>query len=648
MLLPPLAAGVLLGVHLDISTGVRTGGYIALLLLCLVATACCKRLPAIMLPLFCCIFFAAGALRSVPAGDSPVAGESYRLSGTCTEQLAPQRYLFRSGRVTLFLSLPDSAAVYRVGERLSVTGRIMALKRGHDVNEFDYDRYLWSLGADYRLAVSGEQLKSIQREGDRFSLFGMCQQVRGRATGKLREILPDTMARSLVQGICLGDRRTIPEEVMERFRNSGTIHTLAVSGLHMGAVFVLLTGLLQVLGIRRRGFRLFIIPCLWLFAGITGLSPSACRAATILTFITVGDVFQRDYLPLNALAASAFFTLLVAPRLLFTVSFQLSYAAYAGIIVGLPILPGNGHSGKSGVAKKQWYTLPLSSLAVSLAAQVGTLPLLAYHFHTIPLNSLIANLFIIPLATLLLYAGLALLLFPGWTAPLLVYPIRWIVSIQLALLKGFERIRFSWEGLYPGELFVGLIYLFMVIACIYLYSRERRWITAGLCLLVAAGGVNGWERYHRQRKVEVVVFDRYRYSQVLFNYRGHALWLANGDTLQRTLPYITAHRLLEHPPGSRTAAGQEVVWNGQQLQTAGCDLEILHRKNRRHNASSFVIVTGNIYPHQVEWNTPLPRSILADRSGPPTCIRQWEQWCREQGIAFTYTGETGHRIIPLR
>ena len=130
--------------------------------------------------------------------------------------------------------------------------------------------------------------------------------------------------------------------------------------------------------------RLILIPLIWLVACITGLSPSACRAATILSFITIGEAFRQETIPLNAIAAAAFFSLLIHPELLYSVSFQMSYAAYTGIILIYPLMR---------IKKMHKYLRPLYSLlCISFSAQAMTLPIMAYYFHTISLNRIFINL----------------------------------------------------------------------------------------------------------------------------------------------------------------------------------------------------------------------------------------------------------------
>lgn len=157
--------------------------------------------------------------------------------------------------------------------------------------------------------------------------------IRNNLATKLQQVIPDSTTYKLLAALCLGCRQEITSATKELFQNTGTIHILAISGLHIGAIFAFFLCLLRLFHFKSRKSRLILIPLIWFVACITGLSPSACRAATILSFITIGEAFKQETIPLNAIAAAAFFSLLINPELLYSVSFQMSYAAYTGIIL---------------------------------------------------------------------------------------------------------------------------------------------------------------------------------------------------------------------------------------------------------------------------------------------------------------------------
>lgn len=133
--------------------------------------------------------------------------------------------------------------------------------------------------------------------------------IRNNLATKLQQVIPDSTTYKLLAALCLGCRQEITSATKELFQNTGTIHILAISGLHIGAIFAFFLCLLRLFHFKSRKSRLILIPLIWFVACITSLSPSACRCSQpILSFITIGEAFKQETIPLNAIAAPLFFT----------------------------------------------------------------------------------------------------------------------------------------------------------------------------------------------------------------------------------------------------------------------------------------------------------------------------------------------------
>ena len=188
---------------------------------------------------------------------------------------------------------------------------------------------------------------------------------------------------------------------------SGASHVLALSGLHIGFLYMLLLLLLKWLPGNVWGVRLFraivIITALWGFAFITGLSPSVVRSVIMFSLLALSVLSGRTGISLNTLALTAFIMLAVHPFWLFDVGFQLSFSAVTAILLIYPrlfrLLPiGNG------VLKKVW-----ALMCVSLAAQIGTAPLVLLYFSRFSTHFLLTNLLVIPLVSVIMYSAVILL-----------------------------------------------------------------------------------------------------------------------------------------------------------------------------------------------------------------------------------------------
>ena len=148
---------------------------------------------------------------------------------------------------------------------------------------------------------------------------------------------------------------------------------------------------------------LIVLAILWLFALLTGLPASVTRAVTLFSFISIGNYFNQPKAIYNALAISAFSILLVKPNAIFDIGFQLSYAAVLSIVLFQPFYK------KFYFSKNKIAVYFTDTVLVSLAAQIGVLPLSLYYFNRLPLLFLLANLIIIPLSSLVLIVGIVIL-----------------------------------------------------------------------------------------------------------------------------------------------------------------------------------------------------------------------------------------------
>ena len=195
---------------------------------------------------------------------------------------------------------------------------------------------------------------------------------------------------SLAQGMLLGLRHSIPAGLYQDFRHSGTAHLLAISGLHMAIVSgIVLSGSVWLFGRHRPTYFAVTLVVLWAYAVLAGMSPSVARAAIMVTLFLLGVFLGRQRSAVTALAFAAAIMVAVSPRLLWSVSFQLSFAAVAGVVV---LGPGLQEWGR----KRKAPGVVVDSFAYSVAAVVATLPLVAYYFGYVSLVGIAATLLLLP------------------------------------------------------------------------------------------------------------------------------------------------------------------------------------------------------------------------------------------------------------
>ncbi|GAB3645478.1 ComEC/Rec2 family competence protein [Echinicola sediminis] len=388
-----------------------------------------------------------------------------------------------TGEVIIYHRL-DSAL--QVGELLWIKGAPKEVDPPKNPGEFDYHRYLANKQIYYTHFVGEEVLRLGSSSS--FLPNRVVYRARGKISRSLEKYVADAAARQVASALIIGEKQGLEEQVSEAYVQAGTMHILAVSGLHVGMIygfFFLFFKPYQLTVRKRIAYLSVVVLLIWCYAAITGLSPSVMRAATMFTILSLAQMKSRAPSILNSLALSAMVLMAFNPFIIYEVGFQLSYAAVLGIVLLQPWvaalwLPKN---------RLLWYFWEISS--VSIAAQLATFPITAYYFHVFPNYGLLANLVAIPGAFLVMAIGLPYMVF----AVLGVFeqPMAWalekvVMGLNYVIFK-FQELPFAQtEGIYIG--FLGMLVFWTGLACLYQLSKEKKKSYAyAFCGLVLLFGV---------------------------------------------------------------------------------------------------------------------------------------------------------------
>ena len=347
------------------------------------------------------------------------------------------------------------------GDLLVLKGRLESIEPPKNPGQFDYSSYMSSKGIVGRTFCRSGNLVKAGRSG-RLKLRRWSSLLQGKLERKIESFGLNIREASVLKAILIGWRSDLDRDVKGKFASAGAMHILAVSGLHVGILYLLLRLVLQPLERIPKGKWLvsfLIVGGIWVYAFVSGLSPSVSRAATMFTFVSIGTLLQRDTNIYNTLIASALFLLIIQPNLLFSLGFQLSYAAVLGIVSLQPVIYGLVNFQNLWILDKLW-----SLLSVSIAAQVGTLPLTLYYFHQFPVWFLITNTIVIPLTWFIMFYGLLMLILSFFisTPELLLNILKGAVSLLNEAVSFIEGWKFSVWKIYSFSP-VSLVLLSFVI-----------------------------------------------------------------------------------------------------------------------------------------------------------------------------------------
>jgi len=312
-----------------------------------------------------------------------------------------------SGKLILNIEKDSASPLLslHVDDQILVKTALAEITPPRNPYQFDYQEYLRKAGIYHQITASTPEVYLIKRGPN--SLSGYADALRTKLNTDLNKFAFSKDAKAVLNALLLGQRQELSTTLRDDYANAGVMHILAVSGLHVGILMLVLQFLLKPIGNYRyaRLLRtLLIIAVIWIFAFITGLSPSVLRAATMFTFIQLGTLLHQRQAGFNALLTSAVILLVFNPSLIYEVGFQLSYAAVFAIMWLYPKLEPLWNP-KNKILKYYWQLI-----AVSISAQLGVLPLSLYYFHQFPGLFLIANIVVLPALGFLLIYGLILLL----------------------------------------------------------------------------------------------------------------------------------------------------------------------------------------------------------------------------------------------
>ncbi|WP_066504212.1 ComEC/Rec2 family competence protein [Rufibacter sp. DG15C] len=417
------------------------------------------------------------------------------------------------GQVAIFLPYSPEADALQYGQQLLIKGALTPPAKPANPFQFDYRRYLTLKHIQWQayLPMGSWQVIGISPPS---ALVAISLQVRKTLEAAFKTNINTKREATIANALVLGIQDNLDASLRDAYARTGTMHVLAVSGLHVGLLYGVLLFFLKHL---RRGRKsrlvifLFIVGVVWFYAFVTGLSASVLRSVCMFSLVELGLLLRRKSSVLNTLAAVAMVLLLYDPNFLFDVGFQLSFLAVAGIVLLQPLF------------LKLWY--PERKLvrwtwelfAISIAAQMATFPLSLYYFHQFPVYFWVGNLLAVPLTSLGLYIGVAFMLlfwlpylnaFIGfvlkWTLWCLNEFLLWVEQWPYSVLDGFV--------ITTGQVLA--LYIFMIGIVLFLVYRKLSWLgLAAVCLAFVSTTEIVEARHHCQTQ-ELILYSTRKSSAV--------------------------------------------------------------------------------------------------------------------------------------
>ncbi len=405
---------------------------------------------------------------------------TYRVELTLSDSL------YRNRNIYLYLPKDSAAQVVEPGCIISFEGKIN--KPSSEGVDFDYASYLLSHGVSGTLRVQAKDWHAVPPHG-RESLHIRSVRFRRSIIRKYREWGLDGNALAVASAVSLGEKRALDDSLRQVYSTSGVSHVLAVSGLHVGIMCWFLYLIFPSVLFRRRAWirELMVMGILWSYAFVIGLPVSITRSLIMFSIVAVCRAINREGSALNSLGIAALIMLAANPSALFDMSFQLSFSAVLFIVILTPPLM-ELYKPKTAPGKYVWRVSVLS-----VSAQIGTTPIVLYHFSGFSTYVLLANLFVVPVMFVVVALSMSLWI-TGWL-PLIrtitVSILTWIIDLLTRVLTFIAELPYARMELSIGHWWQELT-VYAVVILVYLWlveKRTHRLVQALAC--VAAAGILG-------------------------------------------------------------------------------------------------------------------------------------------------------------
>ena len=549
------------------------------------------------------------------------------------------------------------------GDQLIIRNKFQEIKEPANPGEFDYKNYQANQNVFHQAYLKKGDFVYYKSES---SFLGSIYNFREKLSNILHSKIEREKSAAVASALILGQKDFLDKETKTLFAQTGSMHVLAVSGLHVGVILYILNFLFNFLNrgkIRKIIKMLITVSLLWAFALMTGLAPSVFRAALMFTMVAVGMCLSRTVNIYNTLSGSALILLLYDPSLIFQVGFQLSYLALLGIVYIQPKLEALWEC-ENKVLSWVW-----SLTSVSIAAQISTFPLGLYYFKQFPVYFFLSNVFVICLAYALLVFGILLFVFSfsemlsdaiGGLLNALVY---WNNQL-LGLIQHLPGSTFNTMAIETIEMLLlyggilSLILLFKFRGLKYFYSM--------MLLSLVFTSLQFSESYRFNYEQQLIVYH-FREQSAIELYEGRSVCFYgdeellepgtyNGDLIQRYRKKRAIENVCERgvigiqkgqQDGMLKAEMPSVFKFGESIVLI-LNPENFHLLAGRQIKVDKVILTQKIKVlPEVLFESIQCKEIILDGSVSRKLVEQYKSYCQSMKIEFYSTYESGAYVVSF-
>ena len=547
-----------------------------------------------------------------------------------------------TGHVLLNIEKDSTSLLFHTGDLVFLKNKFQDIKSSLNPHQFNYKHYLKKQGINQQVYITHQEILLLDES--KVSLLRFIDAFRVKIQKSLRRYHFTDDELAVMNALLLGQRQEISKQLSDNYSKAGAIHILAVSGLHVGVILLILSFILKPLERINNGKLIklvLVILSLWFFAILAGLSASVIRAVTMFSAIALGQFFNKRNAVEHSLIFSMFIILLWKPLFLFDVGFQLSYTAVFGIIWIQPVLYQLWKPNFF-IVDKGWQLI-----TVSVAAQLGVLPISLFYFHQFPALFFISNLIIIPFLGVILGLGLVVLVLSYMSIlPLFLEgfygDVISILNKVVAFVARQEKFLFSEISFSAIKMIFFYLFIILGFQLFLKFNTKRCFLFLGSILVFQCVFI--LEKYTIAQKSELIVFHKSK-NTIIGKRKGSSFEVYHSmDSLQ-----ISSQKLLINYKVGENISSQNYLKLSNLMFYKKQVVLIIDKDGlydiKELNSPIVVLRQSPKINLQRLAEKLKPAIIIADGSNYKSYIENWKTTCKNLKIPFWTTYNQGAYIL---
>lgn len=572
------------------------------------------------------------------------------ITGVVKEQLKPSNFYYKYilsveninrketlGKLLIYLP-KNSKKLPKVGEYIQLKNKINWIKSIENPYSFNYTAYLNNQQIFFESKLKPNQTIQI-KEQRHFSFYLF--RIKRYLIAQFDRYKLTQEDKNLLAALLFGEKTILSKEIMQNYTNSGVVHILAISGLHIALIFQMLVFLLKPLKTRKNGKKYVLILSillLWSYAFITGFSASVMRSVLFFTLLNAAILLNRQVQNFNVLALTALILLIWNPNYLFDIGLQLSFLAVVSLLIASNwIRKWSYHSNKIILKTKEL-------ILISIVAQLGVLPIVLFHFGQFPLHFIISNLIAIPLSNIILCYGFILVFFSFLPESLLKI-MSWIMHELITLMnKGISNLNAFDSLIIKNIAFNSLMMVFLTLIVFallsYFYHPKKKKIIIILFVVLALQFSYIYSYYYNSKSSEWTVLNAFNSTLIANKNNKEVIFFTNDSIKNQTLiANYTRKRFIEKykiKPLNYCHSYNKykiLVLDNKIRKVPAIDINVLLlTESPKINLERII--------HKLK-----PEIVIVNQSNFKSYVLRWQSTCEKLKIPFHITAEKGNYVL---